>query len=215
MSLKQWWVPAAGLRWNCRGSFWLPQSRAAAGQRVHGWEVPQWQTQCTSPTDRPLLPGPSSPRFSLQSETGFRQGHTWAERQFRHLRMEVNCSTCRIMTCHKFYMRSCKCAFTDQMIMATSLMMASFKQSKKSLRAWPCCFMLPITRPKHMEKTTRPRAFTPPEEPDTGTVSFTVSCEMENHNLVNRIYKYSWVWVRSSVCLPVWCAAPCWSLWSY
>lgn len=68
------------------------------------------------------------------------------------------------------------CVFTDQMMMATSLMIASFRQSKKSLRAWPCCFMLPTTKPKHMEKTTRPRAFTPPEEPDTGTVSSTVSC---------------------------------------
>lgn len=64
---------------------------------------------------------------------------------------------------------------TDQMMMATSLMMASFRQSKKSLRAWPCSFMLPMTRPKHMEKTTRPRALTPSEEPGTGTVSSTVS----------------------------------------
>lgn len=61
------------------------------------------------------------------------------------------------------------------MMMATSLMIASFRQSKKSLRACPCCFMFPMTKPKHMEKTTRPRAFTPPEEPDMGTVSSTVS----------------------------------------
>lgn len=75
-----------------------------------------------------------------------------------------------------FNMNSFERVSTDQMMTATSLMIASFKQSKKSLRAWPCCFMLPMTKPKDMEKTTRPRAFTPPEEPDTGTVSSTVCC---------------------------------------
>ena len=65
----------------------------------------------------------------------------------------------------------------DQMMTATSLMMASLRLSKKSLRAWPCCFMLPMTRPRQTENTTMPRAFTPLEEPDTGTVSTTVSCQ--------------------------------------
>lgn len=123
--------------------------------------------------------------------------------------------------------------FTDQMMMATSLMMASFKQSKKSLRAWPCCFILPMTRPKHMEKTTKPRALTPAEELETGTVSSTVSYREEicvrkhwkgslNLNICFIPLKLTHihmnclnvlVFSRGDVCHyhpPVWYAAPCW-----
>lgn len=61
---------------------------------------------------------------------------------------------------------------TDQMTTATILMMASFKLSKNSNRTCPCCFMLPMIRPRHTEKTTNPRAFTPSEELGTGTSCF-------------------------------------------
>lgn len=57
------------------------------------------------------------------------------------------------------------------MIRATNLMIASLRLSKKSFNARPCSFMLPITRPKLIEKTTKPRAFTPFTEPGTGTIS--------------------------------------------
>lgn len=57
------------------------------------------------------------------------------------------------------------------MMMATSRMIASLRLSKKSLRSWPCSFMLPIIRPKHMEKTTSPRALTPFTWPGTGIAS--------------------------------------------
>lgn len=105
--------------------------------------------------------------------------------------------------------------FSYHMMMATNLMMASFKQSKKFLRAWPCCFMLPMTRPKHMEKTTRPRAFTPPEEPATGTVSSTVSFA-ENQSSTQVPMSLS-VELRAeqsakqAISLPAWCATLCWS----
>jgi len=61
------------------------------------------------------------------------------------------------------------------MIMATSLMMASLRQLKNSRRARPFCFMLPITKPKHMENTTSPSAFTPLAEPGMGMTSSKVS----------------------------------------
>lgn len=57
------------------------------------------------------------------------------------------------------------------MMMATRRMIASLRLSKKSLRSWPCSFMLPIIRPKHMEKTTSPRALTPFTWPGTGIAS--------------------------------------------
>lgn len=60
---------------------------------------------------------------------------------------------------------------TYHMMMATSCIMASFRLSKKSLRSWPCSFMLPIIRPKHMEKTTSPRALTPLTWPGIGITS--------------------------------------------
>lgn len=60
---------------------------------------------------------------------------------------------------------------TYHIITATNLMMASLRESKNSFRAWPCSFMLPITNPKHMEKTTSPRALTPFTDPGTGTNS--------------------------------------------
>ena len=60
---------------------------------------------------------------------------------------------------------------TYHMITATNLMMASLRESKNSRRAWPCSFMFPITNPKHMEKTTSPRALTPFTDPGTGTNS--------------------------------------------
>lgn len=56
-------------------------------------------------------------------------------------------------------------------MMATRRMIASLRLSKKSLRSWPCSFMLPIIRPKHMEKTTSPRALTPFTWPGTGIAS--------------------------------------------
>lgn len=85
------------------------------------------------------------------------------------------------------------------MMMATSLMIDSFRQSKKSLRGWPCCFMLPMTRPKHMEKTTSPKAFTPPEEPDTGTVSSTVSWG-RMHVCMDMV----WTWYCMDLCDVFW-----------
>lgn len=47
---------------------------------------------------------------------------------------------------------------TYHIMMATSLMMASLRQSKKSFSGSPCSFMLPMMRPKHIENTTRPKA---------------------------------------------------------
>lgn len=60
---------------------------------------------------------------------------------------------------------------TYHMITATRRMMASLSESKNSLRACPCSFMFPITNPKHMEKTTSPKALTPFTDPGTGTNS--------------------------------------------
>lgn len=57
------------------------------------------------------------------------------------------------------------------MMMATRRIIASLRLSKKSLRSCPCSFMLPIIRPKHMEKTTKPRALTPFTWPGTGITS--------------------------------------------
>lgn len=60
---------------------------------------------------------------------------------------------------------------THQMMMPTSLIIASLRLSKKSLRTRPLCFMPPMTSPKATEKTTRPKALMPLAEPGTGTVS--------------------------------------------
>lgn len=54
-------------------------------------------------------------------------------------------------------------------------MMASLRQLKNSRRARPFCFMLPIIKPKHMENTTSPSAFTPLDEPGMGITSSKVS----------------------------------------
>lgn len=67
--------------------------------------------------------------------------------------------------------RPCIPPGTYHMIMATSLMMASLRQSKKSLRGCPCSLMLPMISPKHMENTTRPRALIPLTDPGTGIIS--------------------------------------------
>lgn len=60
---------------------------------------------------------------------------------------------------------------TYHIIMATSLMMASFRQSKKSLSGCPCSLMFPMMRPKHMENTTSPSALIPFTDPGTGIIS--------------------------------------------
>lgn len=60
---------------------------------------------------------------------------------------------------------------TYHMIIATSLMIASLRQSKKSLRGCPCSLMLPMIKPKQRENTTRPSALTPLTDPGTGIVS--------------------------------------------
>lgn len=60
---------------------------------------------------------------------------------------------------------------TYHIIMATSLMMASLRQSKKSFRGCPCSLMFPMMRPKHIENTTRPSALIPFTDPGTGIIS--------------------------------------------
>lgn len=64
---------------------------------------------------------------------------------------------------------------THQIMMPTSLIIASLRLSKKSRRTRPLCFMPPMTNPKATEKTTRPRALMPLAEPGTGTISSKVS----------------------------------------
>lgn len=64
---------------------------------------------------------------------------------------------------------------THQIMMPTSLIIASLRLSKKSRRTRPLCFMPPMTSPKATEKTTRPRALMPLAEPGTGTVSSKLS----------------------------------------
>lgn len=65
---------------------------------------------------------------------------------------------------------------TYHIIMATSLMMASLRQSKKSRRGFPCSLMLPMIRPKQMEKTTKPSALIPFTAPGTGIISSSAIC---------------------------------------
>lgn len=60
---------------------------------------------------------------------------------------------------------------THHMMMATRRMMASLRESKKSLSAWPSSFIFPMIRPKHMENTTSPRALTPFVVPEIGMIS--------------------------------------------
>lgn len=65
----------------------------------------------------------------------------------------------------------CVSWITHHIIIATSCMMASLRESKKSLRACPCSFILPMIKPKHIENTTSPRALTPLVEPGRGITS--------------------------------------------
>lgn len=56
-------------------------------------------------------------------------------------------------------------------MMLTRRMMASFRQSKKSFSGCPRVFIPPRTRPKAVEKTTRPRALISLDEPAIGIMS--------------------------------------------
>lgn len=80
------------------------------------------------------------------------------------------------------------------MIIATSLMIASLRLSKKSLRGWPCSFMLPMMRPKHMEKTTSPRALTPFTVPGIGITSSRVICSVRLVRLKTESFTVTVTW---------------------
>lgn len=78
-------------------------------------------------------------------------------------------------------------------MMATSLMMASLRQSKKSLSGWPCSLMLPMIRPKHMENTTRPRALIPFTDPGTDIISSRVISWLPlSENMVSFTVIFTW-----------------------
>lgn len=58
--------------------------------------------------------------------------------------------------------------YTRTLKIATKHIMAFLRQFKNSFSGWPCCFIFPITKPKNIENTTIPKAFTPLEEPENG-----------------------------------------------
>lgn len=89
---------------------------------------------------------------------------------------------------------------TYHMIIATSLMIASLRQSKKSLRGCPCSLMLPMIKPKQRENTTRPSALTPLTDPGTGTVSSRVISWLPlSVNIVSFTVILTW-----TILLPYW-----------
>lgn len=110
-----------------------------------------------------------SPRSYQQSGTGYQSGHTWG--------LIECCCELVIERSIMSFNQSVRSA-TYHMMMATSLMMASLRQSKKSFRGCPCSLMLPMIRPKHMENTTRPRALTPFTDPGTGIISSRVNSRL-------------------------------------
>jgi len=83
---------------------------------------------------------------------------------------------------------------TYHIIMATSLMMASLRQSKKSFKGCPCSRMLPIIRPKQMENTTRPSALIPFTVPGTGIISSWAICLLPfSVNIVSFTVTVTWI----------------------
>lgn len=89
---------------------------------------------------------------------------------------------------------------TYHMIIVTSLMIASLRQSKKSLRGCPCSLMLPMIKPKQRENTTRPSALTPLTDPGTGTVSSRVIAWLPlSVNIVSFTVILTW-----TILLPYW-----------
>lgn len=80
-------------------------------------------------------------------------------------------------------------------------MMASLRESKKSLRACPCSFIFPMIKPKHIENTTRPRALTPLVAPGRGiTSSWAISwVALVRLNIESFTITFTWM-----ILLPYW-----------
>ncbi len=80
-------------------------------------------------------------------------------------------------------------------------MMASLRESKKSLRACPCSFIFPMIKPKHSENTTSPRALTPLVVPERGiTSSLAISwVALVRLNIESFTITFTWM-----ILLPYW-----------
>lgn len=155
--------PARDHRWRWKGSAEWWQNKEWAESEHHGSASQWWLWSYTFPAGRPSASDHPSLQSFLQWGTGYQWEHTWEEERNRQL-LQIGVMAALntlLMTTGKSY----------HMMMATRRMMASLRLSKKSLRSWPCSFMLPIIKPKHMEKTTSPRALTPFTWPGTGITS--------------------------------------------
>lgn len=100
-----------------------------------------------------------------------------------------------------FLAKVCVSGITHHIIIATSRMMASLRESKKSLRACPCSFILPMIKPKHIENTTRPRALTPLVAPGRGITSSWVISWVALVRLNIESFTITFTWM---ILLPYW-----------